>query len=259
MKHFGNSSLYKALSLLLIIALILSSIPVKTAYRRTYSLKASGKTYILDLRIILENIGDYGVISIYLRPEGTYAYGFTLLKDPDEKYPHLYLMLGLQDKWFDLGLWNKTYIRLRLVIDTNSSKALLVLFEQGSREYNLTYVPKLKQLYLSVFNITGRNADYPSIYISKLKVIVTNNTLNDIINVVKDLNREVNGTTGFLLKNYGIGLLVETTTPNFPRITGLAGDLWFYILVGIIIIVAGSIVVIYIITKLGEEKGSPGP
>ncbi len=176
----GYNDMNKVIPVVLIASIVLSlyAYPVSAAYRREYSLKGRGTLYVMDLVLIIEDISNYGVISIYLRPDGVYAYGLTIMKDPDEEYPHMYLMLGAQDKWFNLGFLRGDAINMRLVVDLNSSQAVL-FYNNSFRKYNISSVKNFEELYISSFNITGRASDYPRMNIRELKVWIANYTLNN--------------------------------------------------------------------------------
>jgi len=238
--------------------LIFLSTPVYSAYRKNYEVEVKGNTYILDLKLNIINIGDYGVVSIYLAPEGGYAYGLTILKDPDEKHPHMYVMVGGQKDWFDAGLLNTTVIRFRLIYDYNSSKAVIISYNYN-HTFNLSFTPFIKRLYVSVFNLTSRAADYPSIYIEFLKVYVYNETIDKLNKTVYELNKELKGTPVLELRDYGINYqpimgtnAVSTESNGFDN---------FILLVMIVAIVAISLVlIILIVNYMGKtRRGSPGP
>ncbi len=243
----------------ILLSTLLAPIMVESAFRKQYDIEVKGNTYILDLYMVLEKLDEYGVVSIYLMPEGGYAYGLTILKDPDEPSPHIYLMLGLQHQWFDLGLLNTTMIRFRLIIDRNSSKALLVM-QDSSRVYsNLSKIPVLEKLHISDFNITGRDKDYPSIYISFLHVYVSNKTIDELEDIAKDLTKSFNETIALSLEDYGLNIKVSTTSsPIFVGGNGL--DNTTLIIALITIAVIGVSAIIFIVNYMGRtRRGSPGP
>lgn len=242
----------------LIILIIISSIVVYSAYREKYSLDVKGYTYILDLKIDIISLKDYGVISIYLASEGGFAYGITVLKDPDEKYPHLYVMAGDQGKWFDAGYINISVLRFRIIFDRNTSKTVFISYSYNST-FNLDFTPMIKKLYISVFNITGRRADYPSIYIDFIRVYVYNESLNELNNTIYDLNKTLNKTLVLEISNKGINyepyeeLNPEIFTPNNI-------DILLLVISTIVLIVICISIIILVISYMGRVKrGSPGP
>jgi hypothetical protein len=174
--HPGRQGLLnKSLILLLTLVLLTQMVfPVThSAYRWGYRINGKGSMYILESNITIENIGNYGVIAEYLRPEGVYAYGIMIAKDPDKEYPDIYVILGTQDHFFHLGVLKNMSFNYKLFIDLNKSKAILVYSNCSTREYKIQGHPLIKALYLSIFNITGRTSDYPRVSINS-RIFVLN-------------------------------------------------------------------------------------
>ena len=260
----------KSLATLILILLFIStqSLIVSSAYRRNYEIPVKGNVYVLDVKLMIENIGDYGVISVYLAPEGGYAYGFTILKDPDENFSRVYIMAGSQNKWFDAGILNYDIIRLRLVVDKNSSK-MIVLSYSYNNTFSLNFTPTIKRLYISVFNITSRASDYPSVYIEFLKIYVANTTLDKLNNtLLYNLNSSLDNIASLkraiTIEKQGINYTVNTESsvetgiePNIGESVELD-----YLLIATIVFIAVILflIVLLILNYMGKiKKGSPGP
>ncbi|WP_245521816.1 hypothetical protein [Staphylothermus hellenicus] len=231
--------------LTLILLLIFSqSIHVFSAYREEYPVKGQGNLYLLDVDINIYRIGNYGVISIYLKPDGVYAYGITVLKDPDREAYSLYLMLGTQNEWYYLGDSDEPNLKFRLFIDVNSSRAVVVYDNCLIREYNLSHIPKLKKLYVSSFNITGRQADYPRFIINSLKASVLNISINNLGEYyctpdISTLLNKSTGTPAIISVTNTTRQTINTTTTSIERKPIL--NTW-YILIIIVLILAFPII-----------------
>ncbi|ABN70585.1 hypothetical protein Smar_1496 [Staphylothermus marinus F1] len=243
----------KYMILVFILLLIISqSTHVFSAYREEYSIKEQGNLYFLDVNINIYRIGNYGVISIYLKPDGVYAYGITVLKDPDKEAYSMYLMLGTQNEWYYLGDSDEPNLKFRLFIDVNISRAVVVYDNCSIREYNLSYIPKLKELYVSSFNITGKQADYPRFIINSLKAGVLNTSINDLKDYycIPDINTILNKSTGTPV----IITATNTTTQNSNTtntVTGKKPSLNTWVLPTIIALTLAFLIIIYFYKKKG--------
>lgn len=240
---------------LLLILIISSSMQVFSAYRQEYSIGREGNLYILDIDINIYRIGNYGVISIYMKSDGVYAYGITVLKDPDKEALSMYLMLGAQDEWYDLGEAAGPNIRFRLFIDVNSSKAVVIYNSCSLREYNLSYIPRLKKLYVSSFNITGRSANYPGFAVNSLKVYVLNSTINDLKNYYCEPNLDL-----IINKIVGNFTIINITSTAATSTTTSEGGSWpgpWYLL--LIIPAFILVLVLFLFKRSSHEYRSPGP
>jgi len=178
------SNVEKILGTVIILFLIVLSTASLTyaIYRKTYPISRSGSLYVIELNITINKIGDYGVFTTYIKPEGVYGYGIIMMKNPDDKYPVAYIMAGTQNDWYYYGEITSKILYLRIFIDFNSSKILLVDKDCAKREYEINYKPMIKYLYISSFNITGKKNPQPDINIDRLRVYVSNKTINDISN-----------------------------------------------------------------------------
>ncbi|MET1160802.1 MAG: hypothetical protein ABWW65_07570 [Thermoprotei archaeon] len=275
--------------LAVLLAIVLAGVVGYTAYREEYRFYEKGTLYVLDAYMSINYIGDYGVISAYLKPEGVYGYGFTLLKDPDEPLPHLYVMLGTQNEWYSLGLLNDSTIRFRLVIDTTTKYALVIYRTSPdnytSREYRLSEIPSLKSLYLAVFNITGRSHEYPVVRISYIHVFVSNKTLEEVEQEVRNMTlTDLPGSLALSVENLSIGIATSTTrtttetietittarstttpqteiatsSPEIEPIEPVVTTETTYV-VYIVIGATITLLVIVFLLKRRAERGSPGP
>ncbi len=156
--------------LLLVLIAPASSI---AAYRKSYRFEESYSAYILVFNAVIVKFGNYGVFTIYLKPDGIYAYGLALMKDPDEECIHAYLLAGAQDRWFDLGFASSSNISFTMVLDT-VNKFLIARFNNHSIQVNLSFSPLILELYTASLNITGRSSDYPLLNITRLYVFAGN-------------------------------------------------------------------------------------
>ena len=244
------------LFIVLITISILASFPlVDSAYRKAFKIEEVGRTYILDFNFIVEDIGDYGVITVYMRPDGGYAYGLAIMKDPDEPKPHIYLIMGLQHQWYDLGLLNTSFVRGRIVVDTNSTLARVIL-PNYNKTFNLSYIPKPNTLYIALFNSTSREEDYPEIYIDHINVYVVNESLDQIKGLIGDLSSELT-----LTPTLNISQETMITTPSlktYSPIIDATDVLWTLILTSLIILGLSIAAIIVIVNKF-KTKTSPGP
>jgi len=178
------SNVEKILGTVIILFLIVLSTASSTyaVYRKTYPITRSGSLYIIELNITINKIGDYGVFTTYIKPEGVYAYGIIMMKNPNDKYPVAYIMAGTQNNWYYYGEISSKKLYLRIFIDFNSSKILVVDKDCIKREYKINYKPMIKYLYISNFNITGKKYPQPDIDIDQLRVYVSNRTINNLSN-----------------------------------------------------------------------------
>lgn len=177
--------MYKYIVLTLIILLVTIYTPtVDSAYRESIPIPVKGNLYILDLDMNITSIDDYSVVAIYFKPTGGYGYGFIVMKDPDENNPRVYLIVGNQSSWYDAGLLNNTEVKFRVAIDYNSSK-IVFLFNNATKSFIQSFIPRVESLYLSLFSIKSRVADYPEVFIKYMRVYVLNNTIDQI-----DINKE---------------------------------------------------------------------
>jgi len=178
------SNVEKILGTVIILFLIVLSTASSTyaVYRKTYPITRSGSLYVIELNITINKIGDYGVFTTYIKPEGVYAYGIIMMKNPNDKYPVAYIMAGTQNNWYYYREISSKKLYLRIFIDFNSSKILVVDRNCIKREYKINYKPMIKYLYISNFNITGKKYPQPDIDINQLRVYVSNKTINNISN-----------------------------------------------------------------------------
>jgi len=255
---------------LTVLALALASVQSYSFFRHEYALTARGSTYVLDVLVSINYIGNYGVVSVYLKPEGVYAYGFTILKDPDEPKPHLYLMLGPQNAWYDMGLLNESTIRMRLAIDSSNNTALIVA-DDKVQHYTLQYAPSITSLYLSVFNITGSEASYPQIDIEFIRIYATNSSLGEIEDIVKDLKSAELGLLALSIENKVIEPPRKTsptptttsptekptpTTPVSPQLPAITPEDTMFV---VVLVIALSALIAVVLVAYLWGRGSPGP
>ena len=125
---------------------------------------------------------DYGVFTTYIKPEGVYAYGIMIIKDPNYEHPIAYIMAGAQNQWFHYTNITDNRLYLRIFIDFNSSKILVIDEDCKTKEYKINDKPMIKQLYIASFNVTGKTHPQPDISINKLRLYVSNHTINELIN-----------------------------------------------------------------------------
>jgi hypothetical protein len=261
--------MHRLLGKLLVLSLITILFPqmifpiTHSAYRWSYRINGRGSMYILESNITIEKIGNYGVIAEYLKPEGVYAYGVVIMKDPDSKYPDIYVVLGTQDHWFHLGILKDPSFNYRLFIDLNRSRAIIVYDNCSMREYGIQGHPLIKTLYLSIFNITGRASDYPKVIINS-RVFVLNTSLEAFNNsyclpnlekylVEKGLNYNVTET-------YYPEKITPQTTSISSRVISYYNlyGLYMLLLIILIVIVAAIVVIVVIVsTRSRHIQGYP--
>jgi len=267
------------LTLLILTLLLLSTAhAVSAPFRRDYSIEVSGNLYILDLEIRVRELGDYGVISIYLAPEGVYAYGVTVLKHPDEPKPHIYVMVGGQAMWFDAGFLEEDTLRFRIAVDRNLSRALAIT-PWFSRTYDLDFTPSIKRLSINVFNVTEREAPAPSLLVVFARVFVLNNTLTELTDQLYNLSSQVSTAAALSIENLEIGYTTEakqqtpapvetphstytprsvtspeTTTPPARRVAGAEATAVITAL-----LIVGAAASLLIVAAYKRRRGSPGP
>ncbi len=182
----------KLASTLIILLVLITAITTSATYNEVYRINASGESYFLRVQIDVKEIGDYGVFAVYMTPQGVYAYGLLVLKDPDEEKPHLYLMLGTQDKWYDLGYLKTNSIYFVLGVDFTENKSAVIL-DDTIKWYNLTKdAIKPSQIMVSYTNITGRRSPVPDIVIERLEVFVSNKTVEQLINIFANKSSSIN-------------------------------------------------------------------
>ncbi len=159
----------------IIILLVILSVPATSiaAYRKSYKFGESYSAYILVFNATIMEFGDYGVFTIYLKPDGIYAYGLALMKDPDEENIHAYLLAGAQDRWLDLGFLSSSNLSFTMVLDT-VNKFLIARFNNHSIRVNLSFSPLILELYTASLNLTDRSSDYPILNITTLYVFAGN-------------------------------------------------------------------------------------
>lgn len=251
--------------LTIFLLIILVSETAYSAYRESFPIRDHGTMYILDLDIVFENLNNYGVVAIYLASEGTYGFGFAFLKDPDENQTHLYALAGQQDQWFDLGYLMEKRFRARLVLDENLSSVFILIQNRSLTSYNVSYIPRIKELYISIFNITSRSADYPLIYVNQLSIYVSNNTFNELRENITNLDKQPPCLKTFSIVEKNIGQTPASSPASTPSPTQYQEPVvlkieWLNILYIIITLVAVALIIIAIvIITQKQEKGSAGP
>lgn len=197
---------------LVILVTLLMAITASATYNETYDINASGNSYFLLVSINVREIRDYGVFAVYMTPQGVYAYGLLILKDPDEEKPHLYLMLGTQDKWYDLGYLENSNIYFVLGVDFSENKSAVIL-GHTLKWYNLTKgAIKPSKIMVSYTNITGRKSPIPDIIIKRLEVYVTNKTVGQLIDVFTNETSPINSPYLVLAVNANPIMPPTTTT-----------------------------------------------
>jgi len=253
----------------LVVVLVLPTAiqPVHSSYRKSYDIPVKASLYILDATIEVSYLGDYGVFALYLAPEGGYAYGIAVLKDPEEPLPRIYAIAGGQSAWYSVGFLNTSLLRLRIILDYSESKLVAVL-DNTVREFKLDFTPQVKRLYISVFNATSRAADTPDVAIKLLEVRAFNKTLSELGANLLSLNTTVSG--GILV--FSTKNLEATTTPvtELPGVTEEkpqppVRDYATLALIAALVFAVAAVAAItaYLITKRAERSrsvaGSPGP
>jgi len=272
-----------ALVALVVVLVLLTAIQsVYSSYRKSHDIPVKANLYILDASIEVSYLGNYGVLALYLAPEGGYAYGVAVLKDPDEPLPHIYAIAGGQSAWYSAGFLNTNLLRFRIVLDYSESKLVAVL-DSTVKEFKLGFTPQVKKLYISVFNATSRAADTPAVTIKLVEVRAFNKTLSELGASVLDLNTTVNGGVLVLsirdLKT-GVAPVPATTTLATETASTPTAELpetpeekpqpptQDYTTPALITVLAFAVIAVaaiidYIITKRAERSrsaaGSPGP
>jgi len=257
-----------SLAALVVLVVLLTAIqPVYGSYRESRDILVKASLYILDATVEVRYLGDYGVIALYLAPEGGYAYGIAVLKNPDEPRPHIYAIAGGQSAWYSIGFLNTSLLRFRIILDYNESKLVAVL-DNTVRDFKLGFTPQVKKLYISVFNATSRAVDIPAVTIKLLEVHAFNKTLSELSVNALDLNTTVSGgVLVFSTQNLEATTTPVTEPPRTPEeepqppkqdyttlalITALA-----------LAVIAVAAITAYMVTKRAESTrsaaGSPGP
>lgn len=234
--------------------------PVDAAYRKGVSLGKPAKNYLMILSVNIISFENYGFMSVYLKPDGVYGYGLTVLKDPDEELIHAYLMAGTQRNWYDLGfIENKSFTFIIFLSIENST--LYYYWNNSTHKLNLSFTPTIEELYISVGNITGRSSTYPSIVFEKLLVYSTNNTLRKEIISLEDpgeIARDLNMTLiADLSETTPVNTITSTPTPTTTTTTTVNGripDIVFYVVATALIMMAVFLILIGL-----QKKRSPGP
>lgn len=235
---------------------------VHSAYRESIPIPVKGNLYILDVDMNIRFINDYGVVTIYFKPAGGYGYGFIVMKDPDEDSPHIYLMVGSQSNWCDLGSQNSSSIKFRLFIDYNLSK-IVYLFNNYTRVYDLDFVPRIEYMYLSLFNLISRSSDYPRIYINYMRIYVLNNTLDNIDTSIENIETVIDTNPFIYVKKVSIPKLeteVETLQEEFEYQLNIDTKLAIVIVTIVIAsIIAIILVVYYKLSRIPRSVNSSSP
>lgn len=210
--------------------------PIYSAYRTVLSFNIYALIYVLEINLSVEHIDNYGVISIHATSEGVYAYGFLILKDPDNEKPILYAYAGLQNETFYISELDENTFQARLVIPINEGGLLLVhgesIIELRTRRPRIG----LNKIYLSVFNVTGREYDYPSIFIHSIKIYACNQSIDSIYEALVDLNNSIPCYGEVLVKNQAINIVEHRRGEPLKHI--------IYIIVGLMV----STIIVVLIT-----------
>lgn len=197
---------------LVILVLLFVTVSASASYNETYNINMSGDSYFLVVSIDVREIRDYGVFAVYMAPMGIYAYGLLVLKDPDEEKPHLYLMLGTQDKWYDLGYLDNRNIYFALGVDFTENKSAVIL-DNTLKWYNLSEnAIRPNRVIVSYTNITGRKSPIPDIVIRKLEVYVANKTVRQLIHIFVNKTSPINSPHLFLAVDTDPIIPLTTTT-----------------------------------------------
>lgn len=198
---------------LVILVSLFVAVSASAMYNETYNINVSGSSYFLVVLIDVREIRDYGVFAVYMAPRGIYAYGLLILKDPDEEKPRLYLMLGTQDKWYDLGYLENRDIYFVLGVDFTENKSAVILSDT-LKWYNLSEnAIRPNRVIVSYTNITGRKGPIPDIVIRRLEVYVANKTVRQLIHIFVNKTSPINSPHL---------ILVVDTNPIIPPTTTTA-------------------------------------
>ncbi len=245
-----------AVTLLILIGMIYA--PANAAYRKGVSLGKPAKNYLMILSVNISSFGNYGFMSVYLKPDGVYGYGLTVLKDPDEDSLHAYLMAGTQKNWYDLGfVENRSFTFIIFLSLENNT--LYYYWDNSTHKLNLSFTPTIEELYISVGNVTGRSSTYPSLVFEKLLVYSTNNTLREEISSLEDPEKIAEDLNMTLIVNLSETTPVNTVTSNPTTITTITvnrgvPDILFYVMATALIMMAVLLILIGL-----QKKRSPGP
>ncbi len=207
------------ITIILFLILLSTTSSTHAVFRKTYPITLSGSLYVIELNITINKIGDYGVFTTYIKPEGVYAYGIIIMKYPDNKYPVAYIMAGTQNNWYYYGEITSKKLYLRMFIDFNSSKILIVDRDCAKREYKINYKPLIKYLYISSFNVTGKKYPQPDIDINQLRIYVSNKTINNLSNSICTLELGLGVPVINISHTASKTTTVSTTTRSYTETT----------------------------------------
>ena len=140
-----------------------------------HRLNTTGYRYlVLYIDAVLEHIGSYEYVMIYLSTRGIYAYGYAVIKDPD-KPPTLYLVAGSQNSWYTLRtLDQNTSLQLALLIDT-ANGTVETWNNTGTARIEKNTTINITGLTIALGSIPGDTE--PRIKIRRLIVAATNNNI----------------------------------------------------------------------------------
>lgn len=204
-----------------------------------------GLIVVLEVKLVELNIRDYGVVSIYMTPTGAYAYGFTLLKNPDEERPHIYIHAGLQNETFDGGYLYTDFFKARIAVLMKLNETVAT-YTTGSdvKKFSLktpVLFEKISRVVVASINVTGREADYPSLKIEYVKVTAIDTHSEEVLDMLINIDKEINGSTQILVENENIGYPLKRA--------GVKPMVYIYVAMVLAILVASTIVLIKLIWR----------
>lgn len=220
--------------------------PAFSAFRTILDIDFYASTYVIEVYLDVEHIDDYGVVSIHATTNGVYAYGFLILKDPGEEEPHLYIIAGLQNETFDASLLKDRVFRARLALSIVEGLVMVSINDRVLRIRSKIPEIGLKKVYLSVFNATGREYDYPSIYIHSVKIYGCNQTLESLQYSLTRFNESIPCYSKVLLENVAVNTrgIRNRNVANYG----------FYIAIGLVIAATVATLMVYRALKKGVER-----
>ncbi|MEM1554975.1 MAG: hypothetical protein QXM54_00345 [Desulfurococcaceae archaeon] len=235
-----NTGILRIIVLSEFLIMLLFAEQIYSAFRTVFDIHFYASTYVIEVELVLKYIDNYGVVSIHASTNGVYAYGFLILKDPDEEEPHLYIYAGLQNETFNASLLKDKVFRARLAVSIEEDLVMVFLNQQVYRLHSRTPKYGLKKIYLSVFNATGREYDYPSIYISSIRIYGCNQTVESLYSVLIDFDKSIPCYTVSLVEDKAINIY-EFRNRNVNTV--------FYLIVGLIVPTITTTLAVYVIFK----------
>lgn len=226
--------------------MILLVVPVSSAYRAVFSLEINASTYVIEVKIDIVYMGDYGAVSIHTTSEDGYAYGFLILKDPEFETPSLYVYAGLQNETFHVSGINKGLFHARMAIPVDRRGLIIIHDNTIMRLQTRSPRAGLESFYISVFNITGREHDYPSIFIHHIRIYACDQSMDNMYGLLVNLNVSIPCYSEDLLVSKAINIVkgLERRSASYTK----------WLLLGSVALMVGLAVLVRRLVKTRVER-----